>query len=176
MPRFKTMLRGMPVDVEMEILSLDPISFTTKFHGEQPAGGELTRPELAYLARQAGEAAKAQIQQAVAAHAALQIEVQQPDGAWTTVSCITARTPRGSMSDNRPNGERHLIVFQCHGESSVIARSAPAQELAVTDTVRLIDADSAGETLARLRSGESFTLTVHGDVSPAPRTIRFTHC
>jgi hypothetical protein len=58
--RFRTVLRGQEVDVEMGIRSLSPVTFSVHFHGPVPPGGPLTRKELVALAREAARVSAAQ--------------------------------------------------------------------------------------------------------------------
>lgn len=50
--RFKYQLRGKEADVEMEIISLNPVEFKILFHDGHP-DGELTREEMVALCREA---------------------------------------------------------------------------------------------------------------------------
>lgn len=54
MPRFKTQLRGEPVEVEMELVHGPNPAFTVVFHNYVP-DTPLTREELARLCREAAK-------------------------------------------------------------------------------------------------------------------------
>jgi len=79
------------------------------------------------------------------------------------------------MSDNLVNGQRHVIVFGCLGDSSIVVRMMRAEDIEPTPFLRIVENNSEGERLATLTDGQSFQITVHSDVSRIPRTIRFTH-
>jgi hypothetical protein len=104
----------------------------------------------------------------------LLIEILRPNDHWIRVNELRASDPPGSISDNRPNGDRHVIVFGCLGETSVIIRMTRGQDFEA-GSFRLVENNSDGKTLAILTEEQSFECTVHTDTSPQPRTVRFTH-
>jgi hypothetical protein len=78
----------------------------------------------------------------------------------------------GSISHNAPDGRRDVIMFACHGDYSVIRRSAAGADYeAGRDRVILTDGT---EELARLGPGESFVMDVVSDSGIAYR-VRWSH-
>ncbi len=106
----------------------------------------------------------------------LLIEIRVPNGSWARVHGIRPRDHPGSMSDNRENGERHLVIFGCSEDRSTILRIASSgADVEIGSFVRLIEDASKYDVLATLTGGQEFVLTVHTDVARVPRTVRFTH-
>jgi len=54
--------------------------------------------------------------------AVLSIDVRLPNGSWARVNGVRPSDPPGSMSDNRENGQRDVIVFACSADKSTILR------------------------------------------------------
>ncbi len=104
----------------------------------------------------------------------LNVEVYVPDKEqWAKVGELNPGDPPGSISQNKPDGQREVYLFQCEGEESAIYRSELGVDVA-TPQSRIVS--TAGlEEVARLRDGESHTLSIKTDIADTRRVVRFTH-
>jgi hypothetical protein len=95
--------------------------------------------------------------------------------AWQLVAELTSDDPNGSISDNLADGTRNIYMFGVAqtGRNAFIARSIFGLDVEY-GSQRAVDT-SGFETIALLKSGESYEMEVMTDRSPAPRKIRFSY-
>jgi len=106
----------------------------------------------------------------------LRIEVYNPQMRdWVKAGEVKPGDPPGSISQNKPDGQREVYLFRCeHNDNeSVIYRSEAGVDVASPE-IRAISTEGLKE-VARLKDGESHTISVKTDVSDARRVVRFTH-
>lgn len=107
----------------------------------------------------------------------LHIEVFNPGNKeWVRAGEVHPTDPKGSMSDNKPNG-RDVYIFECAKDDSksTIYRSGLGIDIEV-GKFREISMDASRlEIVKELKDGESFEIEVKTDRSPEKRKIRFTH-
>jgi hypothetical protein len=106
----------------------------------------------------------------------LKIEVFAPDiEEWIVRAQLFPDSPPGSISQNKPDGQREVYTFQCEpsGEESVIYRSEKGID-AASSQIRLITTEGF-EEVARLKDSQSHTIAVKTDISDMRSLVRFTH-
>lgn len=106
----------------------------------------------------------------------LNIEVYNPQRTdWVKVQELNPGDSSDSISQNKPDGQREVYLFQCEpsGEESVIYRSRAGFDVA-NQRSRVVNTTGL-EEVARLKDGESHQLSVKTDVSDTERLVRFTH-
>lgn len=106
----------------------------------------------------------------------LRIEVLGPSGdQWFKVGEVKPGDPAGSVSQNLPDGGREVYVFSPEPDDSksTISKSVGGIDI-VAPTRRDIFTEGL-EPVTTLTNGESYTLSLRSDASPARRIIRFTH-
>ena len=107
--------------------------------------------------------------------APLNIEVYNPNGEWVSIGRIRFGDNKGSMSHNKPNGDREIYTFECANDDSksVIYRSILGIDAEVGSS-RVVN--SLGEEIVReLIKGDSYELAVKTDRTPELTRVRFTH-
>ncbi len=106
----------------------------------------------------------------------LNIEVYNPAREkWVKVGERRPNEPLGYISQNKPDGIREIYLFGCNPDNveSVILKSKSGLDIA-DPSISIVD--TAGfEEIARLKDGESHTLSIKTDVSDTRRMVRFTH-
>lgn len=106
----------------------------------------------------------------------LKIEVYNAErNKWIKAGVVEPGDSPGSISQNKPDGSREVYLFQCEPDdrSSVVYRSEGGIDIA-TPQIREVDTTGLVE-VARLKDGQSHTISVKTDVSEVRRVIRFTH-
>lgn len=96
-------------------------------------------------------------------------------GEWVTAGKIYPGDQPGSISQNKPDGEREIYLFECKegDEKSVIYRSKEGFDIS-SPTSRTIG--TAGlETVATLKDREHYEISIKTDKSEARTVVRFTH-
>lgn len=105
----------------------------------------------------------------------LRVEIRNPEtGDWFSVQGIQPGDRDGTVSDNTQHG-RDVYLFGIDGveNQGYIKRSIAGMDTASGSTRRI---DSAGfVTVAALKPGEAYELTVKTDASLEPRTLRLTY-
>jgi hypothetical protein len=92
---------------------------------------------------------------------------------WRSLGELGPDGPPGSLSHNPPDGDRELVVFECHGDHSTIARSVLGVDY---EAGPLRGVGTAGlETIARLGPGQKLELLLVTDGARMPQRVRFTH-
>ena len=108
----------------------------------------------------------------------LHIEVFHPTNKnWVRVGEIHPTDPKGSMSDNKSDGNRDVYMFGCEPDDSksTIYRSGAGVDTEV-GVFREISMDpSRLEVVRELRNGESYEMDVNTDKSPEKKKVRFIH-
>lgn len=105
----------------------------------------------------------------------LKVEIYSSSSeAWRLVAELNADDLNGSISDNLADGTRNIYMFGVNktGRSAFIARSILGLDVE-RGAQRVVDS-SGFETIALLKSGESYEMDVKTDRSPEPRKIRFS--
>ncbi|OGE78054.1 hypothetical protein A3J19_01080 [Candidatus Daviesbacteria bacterium RIFCSPLOWO2_02_FULL_41_8] len=95
---------------------------------------------------------------------------------WVQLPELKPGDRPGSVSQNKPDGEREVYLFECAPDNShsTIYRSTFGADTEIAET-RVIT--TAGlEIVKELKRGEEpYVLTLKTDISDARRIIRFTH-
>ena len=110
--------------------------------------------------------------------APLHIEMFRPtDEKWVRLGEVHPTDPPGSISDNKPNGERNLYIFECKKDDSqsTICRSGQGVDMEIGRFREALIDSSKLEIVRELKDGESFEMEIKTDRSPEKRKIRFTH-
>ncbi|MEK7182805.1 MAG: hypothetical protein AAB694_01460 [Patescibacteria group bacterium] len=110
--------------------------------------------------------------------APLSLEAYNPDkNSWITLDEIKPLDRPGSISDNRPDGERDIYLLECAPDDShsTIYRSKLGVDVDLTSQIRSVTSASGLEVIKELKKGESFEMDVKTDRSSQPSRIRFTH-
>ena len=103
---------------------------------------------------------------------ALRLEVRTPGSEWRQLALLSPGDREGSVSHAPLGGTRDVIMFACHGDHSMIRRSAAGADYE-TGTARVIATVGMIE-LARLRDGGTFEMDVISDRGIKYRA-RWTH-
>ena len=107
----------------------------------------------------------------------LRVETYSQDmSKWVQVSEIKPTDPPGSVSQNKPDGNREIYLFECAKDDShsTIYRSKGGVDTEIGKH-RVVMSENF-EAIKTLKKGDKpFTLTLKTDVSPQRRLIRFTH-
>lgn len=92
-------------------------------------------------------------------------------GGWRALGSVPAGET-GSCSHNTPQG-RHIVLFSCHGDFSVIERSAAGVDVE-QGPLRVISSEKL-EEVAQLLPGEAFELWLKTDRMDHAALFRFRH-
>lgn len=106
----------------------------------------------------------------------LRIEIDR-DGEWILVNYLLPGDQPGSMSDTNLLLGRTVILFQCGSDdkSSLIVRSHAGIDATQGMLRTITSLPGEADILATLTHGQYHDMKVMTDVSPAPRTVRFSH-
>jgi hypothetical protein len=92
-------------------------------------------------------------------------------GGWRELGAVKPGDT-GSASHNTPSG-RHMILFSCHGDFSVIERSVGGVDIEEGLTRRISTVGT--EEIAQLLPGETFETWIRTDRMDRPALFRFRH-
>ncbi len=109
----------------------------------------------------------------------LKIEAYSGDKSkWVDVGEVKPGEQPGSLSQNRPDGTREVILFSCASDNSqsTIYRSKSGIDLVVGNIRAIVNDMENWETVKVLKDGDPpHIMSLKTDVSPQRRIIRFTH-
>lgn len=99
------------------------------------------------------------------------------DKKWLRVGEVHSTDPAGSMSDNKPNGQRDLYRFECAKDDSksTIYRCGISIDREIGVFREVLTDVSKMEVVKELKNEESFEINVKTDKSSESIKIRFTH-
>lgn len=92
---------------------------------------------------------------------------------WLPVVGLRPGDQPGSISDNPPDGDRQVYLFEAGPQQATIVRSEAGLDIE-TDTTRVTYAAAGFVAVASLAAGESHELTVTAQ-NGEPRQFRFTY-
>ena len=108
----------------------------------------------------------------------LKVEISRDGSRWIPVGPeLTGNHPSASMSNNKDDGSRELIFFECAKDDSksTIYRSGAGIDMDL-GVLRVSEIDvSRLEVIRELLRGESFEMDVRTDRSSEKLRVRFTH-
>jgi hypothetical protein len=102
----------------------------------------------------------------------LLVEIQLPGQDWQPGVALAPQDGEGSISDICGPDARHIILFRCQGETSVVARSTGGMDF--TEGLSRYVLAEGRELLAELADGQSYEQEVTSD-SGVPYRARWTH-
>lgn len=106
----------------------------------------------------------------------LRLEILGPTGdQWFRVGEVKPGDRPGSVSQNLPDGGREVYVFSPDPDDSKSTISKSVGGVDPANPARRTVFTEQLETVATLKDGESYTLSLKSDTSPERRIVRFTH-
>jgi hypothetical protein len=100
------------------------------------------------------------------------IETSAGGSDWTRAGVLNPGDREGSLSDNRRDGWRYLVLFRCEPGRSVVYLDRVPLDFAIAEARVVVPQDP--EELATLTDGESFERDITTDRGLSCR-VRWTH-
>jgi hypothetical protein len=92
---------------------------------------------------------------------------------WVTLGTLTPGAQPGSITDVTEDGDRHILLFRCFGDRSMIARSAGGTDFEAGPD-RVVMPNGGLEVLAELGDGQCYERDITSDALREYRA-RWTH-
>jgi hypothetical protein len=92
---------------------------------------------------------------------------------WVAIAALRPASGAGSLKNNRPGGDREIVLFYCEDAHSVVLQTVDGNDYEVDPLTRIVSAADVQE-LARLGPGESYEMDITTDLG-VRATARWTH-